>query len=583
MKHIQKALALLCTLVLCLTCCLPVYAHTEDCPYDNVAVPANGVIPANEWMKYVDCNALITGLNIPGSHDAGMYCNSSLTADYALTQKTDIAGQLEAGARIFDIRLRYGGDNKAVICHGQGQVLRYDAEVASWSNWALAWSAPFTIQLYSYDMVISEICDFLDAHPSETVILTVRHEYKATDHDPDYDEDGNKQNIDTAIAEAESIIEERGKELVEIKKVDRFSIPYTMGDLRNKIVRFEYGCEFGSLMDDVYNGYEYTFADKWNVLLPYFDAAPDQDTTVMKSKKSFRAAYTSCTGMKTFDKDGKVIQNNVGLFHVFDDEEAIIPTPSKEAKSMRKLLLNYPFEKGGYYGWLAMDFVDEDLARVIFESNNFRFESGRKKAPTTYISDIRGFCDDDFDDAVEECLSQGYQILVGQKKDGSSFRDVNPDGDPIVIGYKTTVNPNDAIRDIVGTFDDDDGPDGWTKVKVDGSLFNYFTRWSGSKSEDTYLFYTKKASAGAPIMRLTLSEDKDGKNTVKKVDTDETFNLQAGLDRFYSLSVTRDKNVSKIGTLISEGNAVILIGCGMLLAAAVIFLIAVKSKKKQNN
>ena len=50
---------------------------------------------------------------------------------------------------------------------------------------------------------------------------------------------------------------------------------------------------------------------------------------------------------------------------------------------------------------------------------------------------------------------------------------------------------NEAITDIKGNYGDS-APNGYKKVEVDGSLFNYFTRWAGGNSKNTYLDFKKK-------------------------------------------------------------------------------------------
>ena len=432
---------------------------------------------------------------------------------------------------------------------------------------------------------IQKSADF--SHGGETVILTVQHEHDADDSPADTDSAGYDQDMYTALDAAEKelsdILAQRGKKIIRYKKSERMSIPLKMGEARGNVVIFEYGTGFGDLMPNERNNYEFTFAEKWNVILPYFDSAPDQHITERKSSTEFRAAYTSSTGQKAYDRDGRKINNNVSLF---GSKKYVLPTPAKEGESMRKLLLNYSFEKGAYYGWVSMDFLDEDLARKIFDSNTFKGEPNRiAEQPQTYISDIKGFLDGDYDDALEECLNQGYQVLVGKKSSGGIYRDMNPDGDPIIIGYKTTTNPNNAIRDIVGTYDDDDGPSGYTMVEVSGSYFDYFTRLSGWSSEYTYLFYSKKGNK-APITELEMLDTQRGKEMVKLVKTNTNFNLQEGLDRYCGIAVTRSAASSYSGSTISEGTLAMILGILLLVIAAyavVVTVMFVKNRKKADN
>lgn len=578
MKQIKSLISLSIAVLLMIGIIFPVVLSADG------DIPEK--IPANEWMKYIADSAYVNSMNIPGTHDSGMYYCDDWTSSYAITQNTDVAGQLEAGARIFDIRLRYSGNNTAMICHGPGSALRYDAQIP-------AATEDDEDTYYYYETVLKQIADFLIAHPSETVIITVQHEHDADD-EVDYDSEGepdDSRNIYTAMEAAEKKLETWLKDendptlshIIRIWKVERYKVNRTLGSARGKVFIFEYGTGFGDLMPDARNKYEYTFAEKWNVLFPYFNEAPVQNIEEFKDEKNFRAAYTSCTGQKALNRKGETVYNNVGV-PFFDSW--IIPTPDKEGKSMRKLLLAYNFKKGAYYGWVSMDFLDEDLARKIFDSNTFKGEPNRiAEQPQTYISDIKGFLDGDYDDALEECLNQGYQVLVGKKSSGGIYRDMNPDGDPIIIGYKTTTNPNNAIRDIVGTYDDDDGPSGYTMVEVSGSYFDYFTRLSGWSSEYTYLFYSKKGNK-APITELEMLDTQRGKEMVKLVKTNTNFNLQEGLDRYCGIAVTRSAASSYSGSTISEGTLAMILGILLLVIAAyavVVTVMFVKNRKKTDN
>lgn len=59
----------------------------------DVYADASNGISANSWMSHIDDNANVNSMNIPGTHDSGMYYSTAWTSEYAITQKTDIAGQ----------------------------------------------------------------------------------------------------------------------------------------------------------------------------------------------------------------------------------------------------------------------------------------------------------------------------------------------------------------------------------------------------------------------------------------------------------------------------------------------------------
>ena len=176
---------------------------------------------------------------------------------------------------------------------------------------------------------------------------------------------------------------------------------------------------------------------------------------------------------------------------IFDwvNNGAGFPTGGQEAERLNPLLMDYGFDLGAYYGWIAMDMVTPDLARLIFQTNDFN-QTGTvvSMKKTKYVKDVAGFCDLSYDDAVQLCYARGYTPIPARvNTNGRVCYDMNPDGYPIVIGYTTTTNRAEAATDIVGRYDDDE-PGNYSLVTVYNSLRNNFTRGTGWFTESTYLF-----------------------------------------------------------------------------------------------
>ena len=110
----------------------------------------------SEWMAMIDDSAPITDLAIPGSHDSGTAGMISLCE----TQDKDFAGQLAAGARYFDVRVRQKGNGDLVFYH-----------TLSSNN--------------SYETFLSDISSFLEKNPSEFLILDYQHRDPSGDRDYD--------------------------------------------------------------------------------------------------------------------------------------------------------------------------------------------------------------------------------------------------------------------------------------------------------------------------------------------------------------------------------------------------------------
>lgn len=111
--------------------------------------PSEGVknIPElADWMSMIKDDTLVTDLVIPGSHDSG-------TRDMivmAKTQSEGFAGQLEKGTRYFDVR----------VAEKKGSLVFFHGAVKG---------------TLTYDEYLSDIKAFLDAHPTEFLILDYQH------------------------------------------------------------------------------------------------------------------------------------------------------------------------------------------------------------------------------------------------------------------------------------------------------------------------------------------------------------------------------------------------------------------------
>lgn len=94
-----------------------------------------------EWMRYIDDDALLTNIVIPGSHDAGTKGMMWM----AETQDKSVADQLDAGTRYLDLRVKLK-KGELVINHTviNGQKL---------------------------SIVLKQINTFLFHHPTETVLI----------------------------------------------------------------------------------------------------------------------------------------------------------------------------------------------------------------------------------------------------------------------------------------------------------------------------------------------------------------------------------------------------------------------------
>ncbi|TFK99015.1 PLC-like phosphodiesterase [Pterulicium gracile] len=129
-----------------------VYAQ---CP-GSVTASVCGLSKASypDWMGRLPNDRLISDLSIPATHDSLAIVGGSLTQcqeNYGQSADT-LTAQLKAGIRGFDIRLRIAEGNKFTIHHGP------------------------TYQNANFDDVLTKLRSFLEANPTETVLIRAKRE-----------------------------------------------------------------------------------------------------------------------------------------------------------------------------------------------------------------------------------------------------------------------------------------------------------------------------------------------------------------------------------------------------------------------
>ena len=170
-RIIAYSVALTVVLGLCFAMAKNVYAAD--------AGDSNDEIDMSRWMSYMPDDIQITRLNMPGTHDAGMY-NADISITYKRafyeTQSVNIAKQLTYGSRVFDIRLgtmNMGTRNAMnLIVHHSGGLAKLaekDQKDDEKNKYLKLWN------------VFESVDGFLSTHESETVILFLQPHDKTAD------------------------------------------------------------------------------------------------------------------------------------------------------------------------------------------------------------------------------------------------------------------------------------------------------------------------------------------------------------------------------------------------------------------
>ncbi|MFJ4157752.1 hypothetical protein ACIPZF_23515 [Pseudomonas sp. NPDC089752] len=126
-------------------------------PVNHFEFSDYSVVSTHDWMKHVDSATTLNRIVMPGSHDAGMgetrHCAPAvLTPGFSRTQHHTVRGQLNHGARYFDLRVDYD-KGRLVSYHRAGT------------------NSPNGCSGQYMDSIFSDVDSFLAANPSETVIL----------------------------------------------------------------------------------------------------------------------------------------------------------------------------------------------------------------------------------------------------------------------------------------------------------------------------------------------------------------------------------------------------------------------------
>lgn len=277
-------------------------------------------VAMNSWMANLQDNISISKISIPGTHDSGARVDAPVVSGTAKTQDLSIAEQLDAGVRFLDIRCRHI-DNSFTIHHGA------------------------IYQKLNFDDVLNACYAFLNSHPSETIIMSVKEEYDASNTTRSFEQtfdsyvqkNSAKWDLGTTIPNLGDV---RGK----IKLLRRFSANTAKGINATSWAdntTFEINNSAAQLKVQDY--YKVTNNDdKWNGILNLLNEA-NNDTTG-KLFINFTSGYKP------------------GIFGI-----PSIPTVSNSINP--KLKTFFQNNTKGTYGIMPIDFVNAELSELIVKTN----------------------------------------------------------------------------------------------------------------------------------------------------------------------------------------------------------------------
>lgn len=277
-------------------------------------------VSMNSWMSGLQDNISISKISIPGTHDSGARVDAPVISGTAKTQDLSIAEQLNAGVRFLDIRCRHI-DNAFTIHHG-----------AIYQN-------------LNFDDVLNACYAFLNSHPSETIIMSVKEEYDASNTTRSFEQtfdsyvqkNPSKWDLGANIPTLGAV---RGK----IKLLRRFSSGTTKGinaspwadnttfDINNSGVQLKVQDYYKVTNND----------DKWNGISSLLNEA--KNDTNGKLFVNFTSGYKP------------------GIFGI-----PSIPTVSNNINPRLKTF--FQSNTHGSFGIMPIDFVNAELSQLIVNTN----------------------------------------------------------------------------------------------------------------------------------------------------------------------------------------------------------------------
>lgn len=319
-------------------------------------------VSISDWMSVIRDDTRLTEITIPGTHDscARKFHNEDafgVMSGISKCQNLTITEQLNAGIRFLDIRCEVDASSHSVkTVHGSTDCWNGD-------------------DYYYLDYVFNDVYSFLDAHPSETVLISIK------------EDDGNNGVPHFTNAIYEYIHGYRSNDNryfygESYNYNDRWylgkSVP-TLADVRGKCVLFNrfdqyIGSESGQgvTVDESesgqkikYNEMEGTFAE------PYYQNITSANTGI--GTAHIQDYYKWNTGQKI-----TATQYMLSLGHYHGEyyinysstvSDSSIPNPQDLSKKVNPSYFSYTYEKTKPSGIFAMDFATSDIARKIVENN----------------------------------------------------------------------------------------------------------------------------------------------------------------------------------------------------------------------
>ena len=293
---------------------------------DRTEVPGSA-----DWMGRLEDELPLECVAIPGTHNSG--AAYAQLAFFSKCQALTVSEQLEAGYRYLDIRLAESEDGSLKLTHGFT-----NCKPSALSNKALRLAD-----------VLADCYAFLDAHPTETVLFCVKHEY------------GDTSIRDMQLLLADEIAPERDRWLL------TDTLP-TLGEARGKLVLLVRWSDEAGLGPDAGVPFDCIFFDGSAATELYTEPNIAGDLLLWVQD---RYEYGIEDKWRAFT-DSLGINEGVGeaALHFLSTKGTFAyGHPYRFARALNPRLLDAEMNYANLTGWVIVDFGSAKLAEKIYSYN----------------------------------------------------------------------------------------------------------------------------------------------------------------------------------------------------------------------
>ena len=275
-------------------------------------------VSGHNWMSGISDSTALTDITMPGTHDSGTR-NVDLPA-WSKTQTLSITEQLNIGVRYFDLRLEHVSDvyYNAQIVHGSSNC---------WND------KGGHLTLYE---VLEDMYAFLNANPSETLIVSVKQDY------------GNDIN---ALANDVNT-------LIDLRSNYWFTGYYTpnLGSVRGK-------CVLASRISEVGRGISLSWGDQGSD-----GGAVDSGWMKVQDRYKMGASSKWSNAVKPMLDETK--PNGVWYVNFLSTTGGGIAGVEPNAGTMNGYFRTYEMMNNKCYGIVVIDYATDDLCSKIYKAND---------------------------------------------------------------------------------------------------------------------------------------------------------------------------------------------------------------------